>query len=92
MKLLVELAFLGDTFVLMDPLNPALHPNKTWTDMLEWEVDNFDIAADYWARSTDCMSRGISFPQGWYDGSVILVDFREFRWGQVQLMELPPAF
>lgn len=62
-----------NTFVAIDPLNPVTHPNKTWTDLLEWELDNFDIAADYWARSTDRMSRGISFPQGWYDGSVILV-------------------
>jgi hypothetical protein len=61
-----------NSFAAVDPLDYAVHFNKSSTDMLEWEVETFDIAADYWSRSVDRMSRGISFPQGWYDGSFIL--------------------
>ena len=53
-------------------LDSSVDGNKTWTDLLAWEVGHFDIAADYWGRSTQRMALGISFPKGWYDGSVIL--------------------
>jgi hypothetical protein len=33
--------------------------NKTWTDMLQWEVTHFDIAADYWGRSQERMALGV---------------------------------
>ncbi|KAI2504706.1 ionotropic glutamate receptor [Fragilaria crotonensis] len=62
-----------NTFAAIDPLDSTIQVGKSWTDLLEWEVDSFDIAADYWARSVDRMARGISFPVGWYDGSIILV-------------------
>jgi Ligand-gated ion channel len=62
-----------NSFAAIDPLDPVRFSNSTWSDMLEWEVNNFDIAADYWARSSDRMSRGISFPHGWYDGSIVFV-------------------
>ena len=62
-----------NSFAAIDPLDSTIQVGKSWTDLLEWEVDSFDIAADYWARSVDRMSRGISFPMGWSDGSIILV-------------------
>lgn len=33
--------------------------NKTWTDLLKWEVTHFDIAADYWGRSRQRMALGV---------------------------------
>jgi len=60
------------SFAAIPPLDSAIDGNNTWTDLLVWEVENFDIAADYWGRSTARMALGISFPKGWYDGSVIL--------------------
>jgi hypothetical protein len=59
-----------NTFTAIDPVIPE--DNKTWTELLEWEVAHFDVAVDYWARSVDRMSKGISFPHGWYDGSIVL--------------------
>jgi hypothetical protein len=59
-----------NTFAAIDPIRPA--DDKTWTELLEWEVAHFDIAVDKWARSVDRMSKGISFPHGWYDGSIVL--------------------
>jgi len=61
-----------NSFVEVVPLNATVHVNKTWTDVLKWETDHFDIAADYFGKSTARMALGISFPKGWYDGSVIL--------------------
>jgi Ligand-gated ion channel len=61
-----------DTFVAFDPLDSRIHGNKTWTDVLQWEVENFDISVDTWYRSADRISLGISFPQGWFDSSIIL--------------------
>lgn len=60
-----------NSFVATDPLQR--NTNQTWSDLLEWQVQHFDIAVDYWARSTERMARGIAFPRGWYDGSIILV-------------------
>ena len=61
-----------NSFVAIPPLDSSIDGNKTWTDLLLWEAEHFDIAADYWGRSTQRMALGISFPKGWYDGSVIL--------------------
>ena len=61
-----------NTFAAIDPIDPAVDGDKTWTDMLVWEVAHFDIAADYWGRSEERMAKGVSFPTGWYDGSIIL--------------------
>lgn len=61
-----------NSFAAIPPLDSAVDGNNTWTDLLKWEVENFDIAADYWGRSTARMALGIAFPKGWYDGSVIL--------------------
>lgn len=61
-----------NSFAAIDPIDPSVDGNKTWSDMLVWEVNNFDIAADYWGRSEIRIARGVSFPTGWYDGSIIL--------------------
>jgi Ligand-gated ion channel len=61
-----------NTYSAIDPIDAALDGNKTWSDLLVWETEHFDISADYWGRSTERMGRGVSFPRGWYDGSVIL--------------------
>ena len=61
-----------NSFVAIPPLDSSIDGNRTWTDLLLWEAEHFDISADYWGRSTERMALGISFPKGWYDGSVIL--------------------
>ena len=49
-----------NSFAAIDPLDSETDgPNVTWTDLLKWEVRNFDIAADYWARSAPRMAQGI---------------------------------
>jgi hypothetical protein len=48
-----------NSYAAIDPLNADVNGNKTWTDMLQWEVTNFDIAADYWGRSQERMALGV---------------------------------
>lgn len=62
-----------NTYSAIDPLDSAIDGNRTWSDLLRWELDHFDISADYWGRSTERMAQGVSFPKGWYDGNVVLV-------------------
>ena len=63
-----------NSFVAVDPLDPAVDKNKTWGDLLEWEVKTFDLSMDYWARSVGRMAKGIAFPESFYDASIILVE------------------
>ena len=62
-----------NTYSAIDPIDSIVDGNYTWSDLLLWELHHFDISADYWGRSTERMGRGVSFPKGWYDGSVVLV-------------------
>jgi len=63
-----------NSFGVAPSLNASTDGNKTWTDYLEWRVDTFDLSASRWSRSFFRMNRGISFPEGWYDASIILVE------------------
>jgi len=47
--------------------------NKTWTDLLVWVTDHYDVAADIWGRSTLRKSKGISFTENYFDNSIIIV-------------------
>lgn len=63
-----------NSFAVYEPLDPATDGNKTWTDILEWAVDTFDISMEKWGRSADRLAMGIAFPAGWYDSSITLVE------------------
>lgn len=36
-----------DSFVALEPVDPETD-NRTWTDMLEWSINTFDISVDNW--------------------------------------------
>lgn len=63
-----------NSFSVFDPLNSTNDGDKTWTDILEWSVETFDISVEVWGRTTARMSNGISFPAGWFDSSGVLVE------------------
>ena len=63
-----------DSFAVLPPLDPVDDKGKTWSDLLEWEINRFDISMDYWSHSVDRIAKGISFPEGYYDSSIILVE------------------
>jgi Ligand-gated ion channel len=48
--------------------------NKTWTDILLWSIHVFDISGEVWSRSIERISKGVSYPTGWYDSSIVLTE------------------
>jgi hypothetical protein len=67
-----------NSFGVASRLNPEVDgADKSWTDILEWGVDTFDISVEKWGHSVGRMSRGISFPTGWYDSSIVFVEHFE---------------
>jgi len=72
--LLDELARLGqftwrNTYAVTTP--PIA--DKSWTELLKWSVDTYDVSIDWWPKSLDRLALGINFPGSWYDASIILV-------------------
>jgi hypothetical protein len=76
-----------NSFAAFEQLDTAEDGNKTYSDLIEWEVDAFDIAAGRWDRSLPRLNREISFPEGFYDSSIILVHVAGNS--NSKLMELP---
>lgn len=59
-------------------LNSTVLPEgKTYADLLEWSVWAYDVSAAYWIKSILRMERGVSFPEGWYDGRTIMVGIEQ---------------
>lgn len=56
---------------------PPKGSNKTWTDLLLWGTDYFDVYADWYARTIDRLHMGVTFPEGFYDSSYLLVAIDE---------------
>ena len=59
---------------LADPLSRDIAINKTWTDLLLWSTQHYDISADEWFHTNERMKMGITFPEGFVDASIILAD------------------
>lgn len=53
--------------------NITLPEGKTYSDLLVWSVWAYDVSAAYWSKSLQRMDKGVSFPEGWYDGRIIMV-------------------
>jgi len=47
--------------------------NSTFDDLLEWSAEMYDISANLWLQSVGRLNRGVSFPEGWLDSSIVLV-------------------
>ena len=61
-----------DTFAVYEPWHESTDGNKTWTDILLWSISVFDISMAKWGHSVDRMALGVSFPAGFFDGSLVL--------------------
>ena len=51
----------------------APYGNHTWTDLLAWGVETYDMNIDWWAQNVDRMNMGVAFLEEWYDSSIILI-------------------
>ncbi|CAB9500572.1 receptor ionotropic, NMDA 1 [Seminavis robusta] len=47
--------------------------NTSYSEVLLWDVEHFDIVVSWFDKSLVRLERGIAFPQPWYDGSLILI-------------------
>ena len=47
--------------------------NNTFTDLLEWTTSTYDISLDWWTFDIRRMALGVTFPEGWYDSTIIMV-------------------
>ena len=47
--------------------------DKTWTDLLLWSMESFDISADYWHESNERKAKGATYSFPWYDDSLVLI-------------------
>jgi hypothetical protein len=63
-----------NSFCAVPPLTAETDEDKTWTDILEWGVKTFDISMERWGISIDRMSSEVSFPEGWWDSSIVFVE------------------
>jgi hypothetical protein len=44
----------------------AIPENTTWSDLLYWSTDTYDISVEWWMRSTERMRHGAAFIEPWY--------------------------
>jgi len=49
--------------------------NSTYLELLQWSVERFDLSAAYWDKTSDASDLGATFPEGWYDSTLIMVGF-----------------
>jgi hypothetical protein len=47
--------------------------DKTWTDIVVWTIETYDVSLNWWMSSVERMARGVAFTQSWYDASIIMV-------------------
>lgn len=58
---------------------------QTFTDVAVWSTWAFDVSAVYWAKSLQRMDRGVSYPEGWYNGDVIMIGVKKDATGSSNL-------
>ena len=64
-----------NSFVAIDAVDISKeNQNRTMSELLAWMTGSFDIAVDNWSKTVGRMRRGIAFPEGWYDSSLVLVE------------------
>ena len=63
-----------DSYIIHSDNVPS---GKTWTDLCIWLIDHYDVAVWFWYQLYSREALGISFPKGWYDGSIIIIAKQE---------------
>ena len=65
-----------NSFAVYEPRNATTDGNKTWTDILDWAIHTYDISMEKWGHTKERLALGASFPQGWWDSSIVLGELR----------------
>lgn len=61
--------------------------SKTWSDLLYWSMESFDISADYWNESNERKAKGATYSFSWYDDSLVLITKSKKKWVFMSFME-----
>jgi len=49
-------------------------PNTTFSDLLVWSIDQFDVSVNWWDSTLERLERGAAFLKPWFDGSLVLIE------------------
>lgn len=63
--------------VSTNPEAYSSHQNKTWDDLIVWTTHAYDVAIDWWIETPERLAKGILYPRGWFDASLVLVGHKE---------------
>jgi hypothetical protein len=58
-------------------LSVADRGNRTFSELVKWSVETYDIIVSRVTASIDRMASGVSFPKGWYDARLIMVGIEQ---------------
>jgi len=47
---------------------------KTWTELVQWQIQAYDMSGEWWIPTIGRRQLGISFLQGFYDSSLVLIE------------------
>ena len=51
--------------------------NKTWTDLVVWAVEAYDVSVDWWMHSSERLKLGIGFPEGFVEAHYIMIGIKQ---------------
>ena len=57
--------------------DPRVYNNKTWVDLLDWSIQTYDVSVDYWMKAETRLARGIYFPEGFFDSSIVVISHKD---------------
>ena len=57
--------------------NVTAEPPLTFTDLLIWSIETYDLSINWWDQTLERLERGASFLEPWFDGSIIMVQQRQ---------------
>lgn len=82
-----------NSYGVADPLDERdINQNRTWSDLLKWSTEVYDIAMGQWDRTAKRIAKEISFPEGFADSSIILVQLdttENLNWDRIWTFLLP---
>jgi hypothetical protein len=47
--------------------------NTTWSDVMHWTAQNYDVSVGWYPELTVYKSEGMLFPEAWFDASLVLI-------------------
>lgn len=78
-----------DSFSYFD--DPSKY-NRTWTDLVLWQTNSYDLSGEWWMPTVARREMGVSFLNGFFDSSLILVQESQGRQSTRFIQSLKTVF